>query len=50
MPVVEEALRLTLPDAGVAVIHAALGVAVQFTGLGQVPLAVMVAGWAARLA
>lgn len=50
IPVVEEALRLTLPDAGVVVIHAALGVAIQFKGLAQVPLAVMAACWAARFA
>jgi hypothetical protein len=30
--VVEGALRLTLPDADVVVIHAALGVAFQFKG------------------
>jgi hypothetical protein len=46
MLVVEDALRLTLPDAGV-VIQAALGVACQFKGWVQVPAAEMVATWAA---
>jgi len=32
MLVVEDAVRLTLPDGGVVVIHAALGVAFQFKG------------------
>jgi len=47
MLVVEEEVELTLPDAGVVVIHAALGVAVQFNGWVQVPLALIVAGCAA---
>ena len=47
MLVVEEEVELTLPDAGVVVIHAALGVAVQFNGWVQIPLALIVAGCAA---
>jgi len=47
MLVVEDALRLTLPDAGVVVIQAALGVACQFKGWVQVPAAEMVATLAA---
>ena len=47
MLIIEDALRLTLPDAGVVVIQAALGVACQFKGWVQEPAAEMVASLAA---